>query len=246
MIVTCNECDSSFNVDDSLIKDGGSKVRCSKCSSVFVVHPEASGSEWGEDDDDLALEMHDGLAAGLDSDEELADLAMDSGADDELPDLDDMMDFEDDELSVEASAQEDSAEFDFDMDMDEDDSDALGEDEDLDQEDLDMDFDLDEEIMAESDESELDDFETDDTDLPDLGMDLADLDEAEEFDTVEAKSDMDLDLEPEAPPLDVPPAEVVLPPEPEPKPEPAPLPEPEAIRPSTQPPAPDESQVLAA
>ena len=60
--------------------------------------------------------------------------------------------------------------------------------------------------------------------------------------------DLDLDLEPEAPPLDVPPAELVLPPEPEPKPkpEPAPLPEPEAIRPSTQPPAPDESQVLAA
>jgi predicted Zn finger-like uncharacterized protein len=37
MIVTCNECDSSFNVDDSLIKDDGSKVRCSKCSSVFIV-----------------------------------------------------------------------------------------------------------------------------------------------------------------------------------------------------------------
>ena len=195
MIVTCNECDSSFNVDDSLIKDGGSKVRCSKCSSVFVVYPEVSGSELGEDADDLALEMDDGLAADLDSDGELADLAMDSGADDELPDLDDMMDFEDDGLSVEASAEEDSADFDFDMEMDEDDSDALGEDEDLDQEDLDLGFDLNEESMAELDESESDDFETDDTDLPDLEMDLADLDEAEEFDTAEAKSDMDLDLE---------------------------------------------------
>ena len=180
MIVTCNECDSSFNVDDSLIKDDGSKVRCSKCSSVFVVHPEVPGSEWGEDADDLALEMDDGLDAGLDSDEELADLATDSGADDELPDLDDMMDFEDDELSVEASAEEDSAEFDF--DMDEDDSDTVSEADDLDQEDLDLDFDQDEEGMAALDESELDDIETADTDLPDLEMDLADLDEAEELD----------------------------------------------------------------
>ncbi|MGW8301613.1 MAG: zinc-ribbon domain-containing protein, partial [Desulfobacterales bacterium] len=60
MIVTCNECDSSFNVDDSLIKDDGSKVRCSKCSSVFVVYPEVSGSELGDDTDNLALEMDDG------------------------------------------------------------------------------------------------------------------------------------------------------------------------------------------
>jgi predicted Zn finger-like uncharacterized protein len=166
MIVTCNECDSSFNVDDSLIKDDGSKVRCSKCSSVFIVHPEVTGSELGEDADDLALELDDGLDADLGSGDELPDLVMDSGADDELPDLDDMMDFEDDELSVEASAAEDSAEFDLDMDMDEDDSAAVSEGGDLDQEDLDMDFDLDEEDMAELDDAELGDIETADTDLP--------------------------------------------------------------------------------
>ena len=86
MIVTCNECESSFNVDDSLIKADGSKVRCSKCSSVFVVHPEVPESELGGDADDLALDLDDGLDEGLDSDDELADLDMDSGADDELPD----------------------------------------------------------------------------------------------------------------------------------------------------------------
>ena len=39
MIITCNECESSFNVEDSLIKESGSKVRCSKCQSIFVAYP---------------------------------------------------------------------------------------------------------------------------------------------------------------------------------------------------------------
>ncbi|MGD9412449.1 MAG: zinc-ribbon domain-containing protein, partial [Desulfobacterales bacterium] len=175
MIVTCNECDSSFNVDDSLIKDAGSKVRCSKCSSVFVVYPETSGSERGEDAEDLAFEVDDGLETGLDSDEELADLAMDSGADDELPDLEDMMDFEDDALAAEASAGEDSGE--LNLDMGEADTAALSEDDDQDREERDMDFDLDEDVMAESDEFELEDIDTDDSDLPDLEMDLEGSDE---------------------------------------------------------------------
>jgi len=42
MIITCNECESSFNVDDRLIKDTGSKVRCSKCKAVFLAYPEPS------------------------------------------------------------------------------------------------------------------------------------------------------------------------------------------------------------
>ena len=79
MIVTCNECESSFNVDDSLIKDDGSKVRCSKCSSVFVVYPDTSDSEIGEDTDDFNLEMDEDLGVDLDSDEELDDLAIEEG-----------------------------------------------------------------------------------------------------------------------------------------------------------------------
>ena len=198
MIVTCNDCDSSFNVNDSLIKADGSKVRCSKCSSVFVVYPEAPESESGADADDLALDLDDGLEAGLDSDDELADLDMDSGADDELPDLDGMMDFEDDEMSVEASAEEDAAGLDFDMDLEDDDSAEPDEDGDLDLEDLDMDFDLDEEGMAELEESDLGDFETEDADLPDLDMDLTDLDEAAEEDTAEAESGLEAEEEPVA------------------------------------------------
>ncbi|MBU1170083.1 MAG: zinc-ribbon domain-containing protein [Proteobacteria bacterium] len=39
MIITCGECDSSFVLDDSLIKPSGSKVRCSNCRNIFIVYP---------------------------------------------------------------------------------------------------------------------------------------------------------------------------------------------------------------
>ncbi len=38
MIVTCQNCDTRFNLDENLIKESGSKVRCSKCLHVFTVH----------------------------------------------------------------------------------------------------------------------------------------------------------------------------------------------------------------
>ncbi len=68
MIISCNECDSSFSVDDSLIKDTGSKVRCSKCNSVFTAYPQPLETDEGED---LSLE-------GLDA--SLADLEEDNGS----------------------------------------------------------------------------------------------------------------------------------------------------------------------
>jgi predicted Zn finger-like uncharacterized protein len=40
MIVTCQNCNARFNLKDSLVKAKGSKVRCSKCQTVFVVYPE--------------------------------------------------------------------------------------------------------------------------------------------------------------------------------------------------------------
>ena len=40
MIITCQKCNSSFNLDESLLKPTGSKVRCSKCYKVFVAFPQ--------------------------------------------------------------------------------------------------------------------------------------------------------------------------------------------------------------
>jgi pilus assembly protein FimV len=45
MIITCNECDTRFNIDKSLLKQTGSKVRCSKCKNVFLAYPSSLSEE---------------------------------------------------------------------------------------------------------------------------------------------------------------------------------------------------------
>ena len=72
MIITCKECNSSFNVDDGLIKETGSKVRCSKCENIFVAYPHSP-------EDDLLLGSDEQLL-GSDGSSELDDL--DSSLDD--------------------------------------------------------------------------------------------------------------------------------------------------------------------
>ncbi|HEY6837119.1 MAG TPA: zinc-ribbon domain-containing protein, partial [Geobacteraceae bacterium] len=57
MIVQCDECKAKFKLDDSKVKAGGVKVRCSKCKHIFVVQPEA-----GSEEPDF-----DSLLSGLDS-----------------------------------------------------------------------------------------------------------------------------------------------------------------------------------
>ncbi len=39
MIVPCESCQSTFQLDSSLVKSTGTKVRCSKCREVFRVYP---------------------------------------------------------------------------------------------------------------------------------------------------------------------------------------------------------------
>lgn len=89
MIITCKECNSSFNVDDSLIKETGSKVRCSKCENIFVAYPQSP-------EDDLLL----------DSDEQL----LGSDGSSELDDLDSSLDnfFSEDESFETATLQKDA------------------------------------------------------------------------------------------------------------------------------------------
>lgn len=194
MIVTCNECESSFSVDDGLIKDGGSKVRCSKCSSVFVVHPDISDSELGADAVDFALETDEDLGADLEPDEEFGDLAIDD-ADDELPDLDDMMDFDDEEPTIAEAGEDVSGELELEMDVD------LDEDEDILSEEigsLDVDglgLDLEEELTAEADETELGHIEASDEGLADMEMDLDELDQVDETDWDLEEPDLELDAD---------------------------------------------------
>lgn len=39
MIIECKRCHSKFNLDEGLLKEEGSKVRCSQCKDVFVAYP---------------------------------------------------------------------------------------------------------------------------------------------------------------------------------------------------------------
>ena len=200
MIVTCNECESSFNVDDNLIKDTGSKFRCSKCNSVFTAFPEAIEPIV----DDVATEAGD-----------------DTGPDDLDTRLEDLLG--DESVEPEALSEDMNDEFDLDLDFDLDDEDveeAFAVDVEPDGEILEIDDDLETEkaLADSSDELELDlGVETDSVaalnldgekktndELPDLGdfEDLAGLDD--ETPTLEdADSDLaelDIDLEPEIEP----------------------------------------------
>jgi pilus assembly protein FimV len=62
MIITCKACNASFNLNESLLKPEGSKVRCSKCKEVFMAYPPAPPEEVKKPDEmvselDLELEQ---------------------------------------------------------------------------------------------------------------------------------------------------------------------------------------------
>ncbi|MBC2705674.1 zinc-ribbon domain-containing protein [Desulfobacula sp.] len=57
MIITCNKCSTHFNLDDSLVKEDGSKVRCSVCKHVFTTFPLPQEPEQApEESSDLSLD----------------------------------------------------------------------------------------------------------------------------------------------------------------------------------------------
>lgn len=46
MIIQCDKCLSKFKLDDSKVTPQGVKVRCKKCSNIFVVYPEKPEEEF--------------------------------------------------------------------------------------------------------------------------------------------------------------------------------------------------------
>jgi predicted Zn finger-like uncharacterized protein len=94
MILTCNECGAGFSFDEKLLKETGSKVRCSKCKSVFTAYPPSSADqpETASDDGielknvDLSeiegiLGMNDGVKTGDSSTKEEDDIDFDFSTD---------------------------------------------------------------------------------------------------------------------------------------------------------------------
>jgi len=48
MIIQCQQCGSRFKLDEGLLREEGSKVRCSLCKVVFMAYPPGAGAGTGE------------------------------------------------------------------------------------------------------------------------------------------------------------------------------------------------------
>ena len=91
MIITCEKCYAKFNLDENLLKQTGSKVRCSKCQNIFLAYPlteiervaepaeEVVGSETVSSDVEAEsveqLEVSEEPEAALETEEEEFDLS---------------------------------------------------------------------------------------------------------------------------------------------------------------------------
>ena len=200
MILRCKECNTSFNFDKHLIQESGSKVRCSKCQSVFTVYPDTVA---GSSDDSADLEvlpedaLTDGTSAAtlddldLDAIEKSLDLGEEEGAAEatadaglEVPELDFDLEDSDDESPIAAPDVEfdETQELDFGDDELQESSkpEAAGDEDDLD---FDLDLDMAGEETSESVNAEVDD---------DLDFSF-DIDQEESAGDIEA----DLEIEPE-------------------------------------------------
>jgi predicted Zn finger-like uncharacterized protein len=196
MIISCNECDSSFEVDDSLIKDTGSKVRCSKCNSIFLAYPQGLDAD---ESDDLGLDDLDSSMAALDDDESFEVEGLTDDLSDELElDLEDFDDAPGEEDGLDEAGLADGSDGELELDLDLNDED-------------DSDLDMSEESMVEDELPDLGDFEDlagldddelamddEDEDLDDLNLDLEaaseDLDDLDLELDAQSEADDDLDL----------------------------------------------------
>lgn len=93
MILTCEECSTSFNLDDSIVKDTGTKVRCSVCKHIFTAFPETPAEPVAVDEP-IGLDFEPGEPA-----DDTADFTPDDSFDSDLS-------FEDDNLSLEMDEPE--------------------------------------------------------------------------------------------------------------------------------------------
>ena len=69
MIITCKKCSTRFNLDESFLKPGGSKVRCSQCKNIFTAFPPGSNLI-SESEPEIQTEIDLPVEAELDEFEE--------------------------------------------------------------------------------------------------------------------------------------------------------------------------------
>ena len=95
MIIKCEECRSRFNLDDSMVREEGTKVKCSVCKNIFTVFPEEPEPvddllEDDMDDDMIDEAMEETVSLDLPSDiEEIGPEALSSEtSEEEIDDFD--------------------------------------------------------------------------------------------------------------------------------------------------------------
>ncbi len=59
VIVTCERCETKFQLDEARVPESGARVRCSRCKHAFVVHRPAASSE-----DEIDRAVSEGVLAG--------------------------------------------------------------------------------------------------------------------------------------------------------------------------------------
>ena len=136
MLISCDSCDTTFDLDESLLKPSGSKVRCSNCRSIFVVHPptpsveivddgiqENAGTE-SDDADDLGFDLGMEIDADLETEEEKVEPESDAAPELEIGGVDEPEIVDSEDMTTDSPV--------FGMD----DEDEIGESEGLDLEDL--------------------------------------------------------------------------------------------------------------
>ncbi len=207
MILTCTECDTSFNFDERLVKASGSKVRCSKCHSVFTAFPQ-SESEAASAGDAGSAAAATAAAAGLDDldldeIEKSLDLGIDTagqqpgGAGSDSDEIDFDLGLEGDvaespaagDTQFQETQELDLSDFDLDEATDSTETPAGADD------DLSFDLDLDEDDSTAAIEEDLAPSDTLTEEVPDLDFDLGlDLEAADESDSAAAPAGEDLDF----------------------------------------------------
>ncbi len=215
MIITCEECGISFNLDESLLKPSGSKVRCSKCKTVFTAYPpepeikpvppKTDQSPASESDNDLDFSD---LEEMLDSDDSIPDESekkdesgmktteVDDDIDEEIDiaGLEDMLDSSDD---LEVPSKDDlDLDLSIDSDKDTETEEALSAKKESDDLDLDISFDTDDDAEPDMIEEEI--AAEDDLDLSlesDEEVEVETAGASDELEDLDLDLDLDLSLE---------------------------------------------------
>ncbi len=207
MIITCKACNTSFNLDEKILKPEGSKVRCSVCSQVFTAYPKQAPVEAEETetanfvsqptDSQQPAITESGVAEETaskipDTDSDL-DFSLEAEPEEDLDDSD-IEDAVSDILDKVESGGQATSETDLDQTLDE--SDSIDDRDatiiaDLDEEDLDFSLDI-----ESSDEPDLDIDDELNLDLDLESDDEPDLDTDDELNLdLDLESDDDLDLD---------------------------------------------------